>query len=381
MFASVKILAVAATLGLSLVAAPAAGSATAGYTQACAPRPGLTAQCLSWFKKSFKSNKTDVPAGIGASDLRAAYELPASPSGGRTVAVVIAYHSLHLESDLAAYRAQYGLPACTTASGCLKVLNQDGNASPLPDNDEGWEVEETLDVSMISAACPICHILVVESKTPSLDDLAAAAVTAGKGATVLSNSYGLTEYGGTEPYAAAYDQPGHQVVVSSGDSGFGAASFPATGTNVIAVGGTTLTKAGNARGFDETVWQYGSSGCSAYVAKPARQHDPNCAMRTTADVSAAADNIAIYNQTQGGWMTVAGTSASAPFIAGIYGQAANDATADRLYQHPEAFNDITTGNNDPLGDGRKCGNDYLCTAQPGYDAPTGVGTPKGLTAF
>ncbi|WP_163573416.1 S53 family peptidase [Fodinicola feengrottensis] len=354
-----------------------------GFAQACAPRPGLVAHCLTLFKKQPRTNKTAaVPDGLGATDLRAAYQLPATPGPGSTVAVAIAYHSLNLESDLAAYRSQYGLPACTSASGCLKVENQDGNATPLPDNDPGWEVEESLDVSMISASCPTCHILVVEAKTPSLDDLAAAGrVTAGKGAKVVSNSYGLNESGATQAYASAYDQPGHQVVVSTGDAGFTAASFPANGANVIAVGGTELTKSGSARGFDESAWLYGGGGCSAYVDKPARQHDPNCSMRTTADVSAAGDNIAMYNQNQGGWLTIGGTSASAPFIAGMYGQANDNATVDKLYQHPEVFNDITTGTNDPLGHGRKCGNDYLCTAQPGYDGPTGVGTPKGLTAF
>jgi hypothetical protein len=31
--------------------------------------------------------------------------------------------------------------------------------------------------------------------------------------------------------------------------------------------------------------------------------------------------------------------------------------------------------------GATCGYDYLCVAKPGYDAPTGLGTPDGTGAF
>jgi hypothetical protein len=101
-------------------------------------------------------------------------------------------------------------------------------------------------------------------------------------------------------------------------------------------------------------------------------------------VSAAADGIAIYNADTGGWLTVAGTSASAPFIAGIYGLAGNASTATPadLYAHAADLNDITNGTNDVTGgNGAKCGNDYLCVAEPGYDGPTGLGTPIGTAAF
>jgi hypothetical protein len=101
-------------------------------------------------------------------------------------------------------------------------------------------------------------------------------------------------------------------------------------------------------------------------------------------VSAAADGIAIYNADAGGWLTVAGTSASAPFIAGVYGLAGNASTATPadLYAHAADLTDVTTGTNDTTGlNGAKCGNDYLCTATPGYDAPTGLGTPLNTTAF
>jgi hypothetical protein len=44
--------------------------------------------------------------------------------------------------------------------------------------------------------------------------------------------------------------------------------------------------------------------------------------------------------------------------------------------------DITTGNNALFGTpAQTCGDDYLCMAKKGYDAPTGLGTPDGTGAF
>jgi hypothetical protein len=126
------------------------------------------------------------------------------------VAIVDAFSTPHLASDLAVYRKQYGLPPCTTASGCLWIVNQQGKPSPLPRPDPtGWGVEETLDVSMVSAACPLCRIIVVEGTQPTYADLAAAEDTAIKlGAQVVSNSYGAREDGFTQGEAKHYVHPG-----------------------------------------------------------------------------------------------------------------------------------------------------------------------------
>ena len=75
------------------------------------------------------------------------------------------------ESDLATYRSTFGLPACTTANGCFRKVNQNGAASPLPATDTGWAAEISLDVDMVSAVCPSCHILLVEASTASLANL------------------------------------------------------------------------------------------------------------------------------------------------------------------------------------------------------------------
>ena len=338
-----------------------------------------------------------TPAGLGARDLEAAYKLPVSRTSHATVAVSIAFDTPTLEKDLAVYRQEYGLPPCTTANGCFTKVNQEGKASPLPSSSlgTGADVEATLDVSMISAACPTCKILVVEGNDDTVANLAATDNTAARlGAQVISNSYGTTESGAALPFAADYDHPGHTIVASAGDTGYTAAQFPAEFAPVTAVGGTELSPADNPRGWTEQVWNVpraddgagaGGSGCAAFVAKPAWQHDRDCSMRTVADVSAVADNVAIYFSPFGGWQIVGGTSVSAPLVAGIYGLAGNAATIKPgfEYAHAGSLFDVTTGNNDFFNGtgGASCGFSYLCVAGKGYDAPTGLGTPDGTGAF
>lgn len=87
-------------------------------------------------------------------DLQNAYKLPSATAGaGRTVAVVDAYGDPNAAEDLSAYRAQYGLPPCTEASGCFtKVDQRGGNA--FPEAEDEWAMEISLDLDMVSAACP-----------------------------------------------------------------------------------------------------------------------------------------------------------------------------------------------------------------------------------
>jgi hypothetical protein len=387
------------------IASGLAGPRPAARLRAACPRarPGQV-RCLALYAPQVAVNKAIAagargpaaqPQGWGAPAIESAYTLPVSLNPHQTVAVADAFSTPHLAADLATYRHHYGLPPCTTGTGCLRIVNQDGNTSPLPAPDPlNWGVEETLDVAMVSAACPHCKILVVEARSASFADLATAENTAARlGAQVISNSYGAQESGFSQAYASAYHHPGHTIVVASGDSGFTAASFPANLATVTAAGGTQLARARNPRGWAETVWNAGEgvasgSGCSAYVPKPGWQHDTHCPGRTTADVAALASNIPIYDTSLrpygGPWVTVGGTSASSPLIAGVYALAGNAATVKPgyPYHHQGHLFDITTGTNASSGTpAQACGNDYLCTAKPGYDAPTGLGTPNGTSSF
>ena len=378
-------LAVAVLPALPATASPAKASNVRAVCGAAAPG----------FARCFAEVRTDVghralaahalPDGYGPADLRAAYHLPTTGGAGQTVAIVDAGDDANAEADLGVYRSTYGLPACTSANGCFRKVDQQGKTSPLP-TDQGWGVEISLDLDMVSAACPACHILLVEGDSASFDDLGASENTAvALGANEVSNSYGGTESNGIDAYAADYTHPGVAILASSGDGGYDVPNTPAAFQSVIAVGGTSLTKATNARGWTETAWNGASSGCSAWVDKPAWQQDPNCSGRMVADVSADADpqtGPAVYDSFDGtGWTVVGGTSASSPFIAGVVGLAGNPAqypNASYFYAHTANLNDVVGGNNSGAMD---CGGDYQCNAVPGYDGPTGLGSPNGITAF
>src|SRR5262249_23050876 len=160
-------------------------------------------------------------------------------------------------------------------------------------------LESTLDIDMVSAICPTCHILLVEAASNNLDDLGASVNRAASfvGVVAISNSYGTSgEFPSEQSFDSFYTHQGIAVTASSGDDGFGV-EFPAASRAVIAVGGTHLEPAANARGWDETAWTGSGSGCSSFEPRPtwlarlpARQPSPigSCFGRRVADVSAVA---------------------------------------------------------------------------------------------
>jgi hypothetical protein len=329
--------------------------------------------------------------GYGPSSLQSAYNLPSSTAGsGETVAVIDAYNDPDAASDLATYRSDWGLPAC--GSGCFSQVNEQGATSPLPANagTNGWDVEESLDIDMVSAICPLCHIILVEASSADTADLGTAVNSAvSLGADFVSNSYGGSESSSDSTYDTDYyKHPGTAIVASAGDDGYGV-SYPAASQYVTSVGGTSLSTSSSSRGWTESVWGSSSggegtgSGCSADDAKPSWQTDTGCAKRTDNDVAAVADpntGLAVYDSySEGGWLEVGGTSASSPIIASVYALAGTPAAgtypASYIYSHTSSLFDVTSGANG------SCSTAYLCTAEVGYDGPTGWGTPDGLAAF
>lgn len=331
-----------------------------------------------------KSQSVTAPGSgaYGPADLQTAYGLPTSAGAGRTIGIVDAYDNPNAEADLAAYRAAYGLPECSTANGCFHKVDQNGGTA-YPASNAGWATEISLDLQMVSAVCPQCQILLVEARSNSFADLGAAVNRAvALGAVAVSNSYGGREFNGETTYGAAYyDHPGVAVTVSSGDAGYGV-EYPAASQYVTAVGGTSLQR-GAGGGFTESAWRGAGSGCSAYEPKPAWQTDPGCSRRTVADVSAVADpatGVWVYDTFGGsGWAVYGGTSVAAPIIGAVYGMAgaaaATDDPAQYAYADTVALHDVVSGSNG------SCGGSYLCTALAGYDGPTGLGTPNGVAAF
>jgi Putative Ig domain len=372
---------------------PVKVSAKPDHKRACAvPRRGRMA-CLVLIRTDVRQRRQRgadphaIPAGFGygPSQLQSAYLLPSSTAGsGQTVAIVDAFDYPTAAADLATYRSAAGLPACGT--GCFSKVNQNGQASPLPTaaGTTGWDVEESLDIDMVSAICPLCHIILVEATSPTTQNLGTAVNAAvSLGAKYVSNSYGGSESTSDPSFDTSYyNHPGVAVTASAGDSGFGV-EYPAASRYVTAVGGTSLSTASNSRGWSETVWNGTGSGCSVDDAKPSWQTDAGCSDRTNNDVSAVADpntGVAIYNTySQGGWLEVGGTSASSPIIASTFALAGTPAAgtypSSYPYQHPSSLFDVTSGSNG------SCSPAYLCTGEAGYDGPTGLGTPNGTAAF
>jgi len=384
---SIALLAMAALLLLAAGAGAANGNAN--YRAVCPAADFGAAHCHALVVTDAQGNpaaSSTPPAGAyGPAQFHTGYNLPATAAAAQTIAIVDAYNDPNIESDLATYDSFYGLPACTTANGCFRKVNQTGGSS-YPKTNSGWALEISLDVETAHEICQNCKVLLIEAKSNSLANLGAAENEAATlGANVISNSYGGSEYSSeTSDQNSYFNHPGIAITASSGDGGYGV-EFPAAANTVTAVGGTTLTLNANNSYAGETAWSSAGSGCSAYIAKPSWQTDTGCANRTVADVSADADpstGAAVYDsvryQGQAGWFQVGGTSLAAPLIGAVYALAGNAGTVSYgsyPYSHTSALHDVTTGSNG------SCGGSYLCTAGTGYDGPTGVGTPNGTGGF
>ncbi|WP_446677759.1 Kelch repeat-containing protein [Streptomyces bauhiniae] len=378
---------------------PAARSAASHTEPLCGPPKPHEFTCFGLRRTDVPARQglrgtDDAPQGFSPVDLRGAYGLPADGGAGATIAIVDAFDNPNAEADLSVYRAQYGLPPCTTANGCFRKADQRGGTD-YPAADPGWASEISLDLDMVSAVAPKARILLVEADSATIENLGAAVDQAvALGAKYVSNSYGSNyTFFPEDPAESAadvhYDHPGIAVVASSGDYGYGVA-YPAASPHVTAVGGTTLSRnPAAARGWSESVWDHdgagAGSGCSRYEPKPSFQRDTGCPGRTVADVSAVADpdtGVAVYDSygDGGGWGVAGGTSVSAPIIAGVYANAGTPAAGSYPAVYPyadggTALHDVTTGSNGT------CSPAYLCTAGAGYDGPTGLGTPDGTAAF
>lgn len=373
--------------GTSSVPASGLGAASIAHQSTLWPKAGPSKpvcgkvapgfeRCFAWIRTDIRGEqKGTTPSGYGPSDLQTAYGLTTfsqNNGGGETVAIVDAYHDPDAATDLATYRQTYGLPACGTSNKCFKQV-----AMTKKENSQ-WGVEESLDIEMVSAICPNCKIMLVEAKSSSARSLAAAEKYATQHADYVSNSWGGHE--GNKKFDADFSAKGVAIVAATGDSGYNAiANWPAILPTVTGVGGTTLTST-NPR--VEAAWGGAGSGCSTIYKTPSYQQgiSTGCSKRAEADTSADADpntGVAVYDTfDEGGWGVVGGTSVASPIIAATFALAGNTSsnTPGNLYKNSSQLNDIVLGEN---GD---CGAP-LCVAGPGWDGPTGLGTPNGIGAF
>jgi hypothetical protein len=355
---------------------------TQSGSRVCADaRPGYM-NCDVLINSRQLSNTTELanPPGWAPADYQAVYKLPSGSKGaGQIVAIVDAFDNPNVTSDLAKYRTQYGL-----GTAKFTKYNQTGQKGNYPMGDQGWGLEEDLDVQMVSAVCPKCTIYLIEANDNSSTNLYAAVKEAVKlGAHIVSNSYGG---GGGSASGGAFSHAGVTYLASAGDGGYGMQD-PADYKTVVSVGGTVLTKTGTK--YTEAVWSSSGAGCSV-VTKPSWQKDPKCSLRTGNDVSAVAFDAAEYDSYgYGGFIQVQGTSISSPLLGGVYGLAGNAKTRQSGKAFWTSTKRATTLHTISAGSVSNCppslSNTYLCKAGTKqfktYSGPAGWGTPNGIGAF
>ena len=367
----------------------------------------MTASCL---------RAANPPAGsLTPANYHSAYNLPTqAPSGSVTVAIVDAFDDATILDDLNTYSQQFGLPAmqncsATVTTSCFKKVNLGAPAGSAVA--PGWDIEIALDVETVHAICQNCKIVLVEAKDNQFTSLAAAVDRGATEAGIISNSYGSYGFDGSngKAFDKHWNKPNHAMVVSAGDSGYGAA-YPAGLNTTISVGGTRLTlNASGGYGSERAwgpdpmnAWGTGSgcmngtvSGAPAVAAKPFQKSVANYAKtgcgttRGLNDVAANADpntGSAVYTSSKG-WLKVGGTSLAAPLIAGVFALkndfAGAQYPASLLYSHfgTASFRDVKTGTDDAHNYLKACTKAPACNAVTGYDLPTGVGTPNGISGF
>jgi subtilase family serine protease len=313
---------------------------------------------------------------------------------GQTIGIVVPYDDNRIEEDLAVFSTQFHLTQCTSLTGCFrKIFSTDKN----PGTKGIWSLETALDVEWAHAIAQDANILVVEAPSDRLEDLLNAVdVAVGSGATVVSMSWGTPEFLGETLNDGHFNATNIMFVAASGNAGPGG-FYPAASSNVIGVGATRLsiTAAGNY--VSESAWSGTSGGLSLYESEPSYQIsfpilNNNTGTRGIPDVSYGGDPTAGYAVYSShavfgvkGWFQLGGTSAAAPQWAGLLAIANASRAASNpikaplpagpgvLYDvakaNPSIYNDITSG---------ATGTCNHCSAGPGYDYVTGLGTPKAF---
>jgi hypothetical protein len=358
------------------------------------------------------------------STLQSFYQVTAQPPLLSTrplphpVVMIVDYnHAKLAESDLAVFRRQFGLRPCSKASGCLQVYNVDGQletADPQsypvnpPLSDGFFQQETMLDLEAVSTTCPFCTLALVEvdinQEYPDQSLLLSKAVAVANVvkpiAVSLSYAFDESQVSDNESHMTTI---GRAIFVSSGDNGYlvGDPGYPATSWYTTAVGET------NHNNGDHALPGSGS-GCSiAFAAPPWQQSLGACSGRVYADISAQGEFFPEYDSDcprsfwlaggPCGWSNGGGTSLSAPLMAGLYAYAsalpfllpagtvrlAPIRVPAGLYTQPASlFNDVTTLTRGATNNGGPCtSTPTVCTTGPGWDGPSGFGTPVGPATF
>lgn len=317
--------------------------------------------------------------------------------GAKAIAIVDAYDYPTAMADLTAYSKQFGLPA-PTASTFTVAYASTSRPSPDPDcaNYGGWDcwaTESALDIEMAHAMAPSAHIYLVEANSSENSDLFAAvaqavALVKAAGGGEVSMSWGGGEFSTESQSDSVFTGANVVFFASSGDSE--GTIYPAVSPNVVAVGGTTISRNPSTMAFEsEVAWEDTGGGYSAYEARPSFQSSLSSivgAHRGVPDVAAVGNprtGVWVYNSydntysgTLYAWNILGGTSVASPLWAGIVNHAGhfNASTAAEetmIYGNAKTaadFRDIVSGT---------CGYYEGYAAVSGWDPCSGNGAPLG----
>jgi subtilase family serine protease len=317
--------------------------------------------------------------------------------GSKSIAIVDAYDYPTALVDLTAYSKQFGVPAPTAATFTVAYPTA---TKPPPDPDcatyggwSCWASESALDIEMAHAAAPSAHLYLVEANSNSNTDLFAAiakaiALVKAAGGGEVSMSWGGGEYSTEAKSDAAFTGANVVFFASSGDSE--GTIYPAVSPNVVAVGGTTISRNPSTLNFQsEIVWEDSGGGYSTYEPRPTFQSGISAIVgshRGVPDVAAVGNprtGVWVYNSyenTSGGtlyaWNIFGGTSVASPLWAAIANHAGHFsattlAEETLIYSNAKTaadFRDVTSGT---------CGYYAGWPAVSGWDPCSGNGAPLG----
>ena len=345
-------------------------------------------------KKKQPAPSAQQPEPFSAVQVAQLYGFPTNLDGSGETIAILELGGGYTESDLQTYFSGVGLNTpSVTAVGV-----DGGSNSPGDPNGADGEVELDIQVAgSVANAAKIAVYFAPNTDQGFIDAITTAVHDTTNKPSVLSISWGGPESSWAQSSVTALDNAcqsagalGVTITVASGDSGSSdgtngtVVDFPASSPHVLACGGTELFASGSSIS-EEVVWddqpQGGASGggFSGTFAVPTWQTSAlpsGSSGRGVPDVSGDASPESGYNVIVDGQKeVVGGTSAVAPLYAGLITLVNQQLAAQSapsagfinptLYENPNAFNDITQGNNGAY------------SADPGWDACTGLGSPKG----
>lgn len=345
-------------------------------------------------KKKKPTVPTPQPAPFSAVQVAQLYNFPSSLNGGGETIAILELGGGYTESDLQTYFSGVGL----SVPNVVAVGVDGGSNSPGDPNGADGEVELDIEVAgSVANAANIAVYFAPNTDQGFIDAITTAVHDTTNKPSVLSISWGGPESSWSAASVTALDNAcqsaaalGVTITVASGDNGSSdgtngtVVDFPASSPHVLACGGTALYASGTSI-TEEVVWddqpQGGASGggYSTTFATPTWQTSAlpsGQSGRGVPDVSGDASPETGYNViVDGQQQQIGGTSAVAPLYAGLItlvnqqlaaqGQPSAGFVNPTFYENASAFNDITQGNNGAY------------SAGPGWDACTGLGSPKG----